>query len=494
MSREILLLVDALAREKNVDKEIVFGALELALASATKKRFQEDIDVRASVDRATGDFSFFRRWEVVKDEDIEVPSRQYKLHEALEENPDSQIGDYIEEPLGALEIGRIGAQTAKQVILQKIRDAEREQILNDFLMRKEHLVTGVIKRMERGNGIIESGRLEAMLPRDQMIPKENLRVGDRVRAYLWKIDRVSRGPQLILSRTAPEFLVKLFELEVPELEDGLIEIKAAARDPGLRAKIAVKSNDQRIDPIGTCVGMRGSRVQAVTSELAGERVDIILWNPDPAQFVINALAPAEVSSIVVDEEKHSMDIVVDEENLAQAIGRSGQNVRLASDLAGWELNIMTLEESQKKTEEETSRTRSVFMEKLDVDDEVADILVQEGFSTLEEVAYVPLSEMLEIEAFDEATVNELRSRARNALLTQAIASEEKVEHDIEDLMKVEGMDNETARLLASKGVGTQEELADYAADDLVELAGLDDERAKELIMAARAPWFAETNV
>ena len=354
-------------------------------------------------------------------------------------------------------------------------------------------MTGVIKRMERGNAIIESGRLEAMLPRDQMIPKENLRIGDRARAYLWKIDRVSRGPQLILSRTAPEFLVKLFELEVPELEDGLLEIKAAARDPGSRAKIAVKSNDQRIDPIGTCVGMRGSRVQAVTSELAGERVDIILWNPDPAQFVINALAPAEVSSIVVDEEKHSMDIVVDEENLAQAIGRSGQNVRLASELTGWELNIMTVEESQKKSEEESGRVRTTFMEKLDVDQEVADILVQEGFSTLEEVAYVPLNEMLEIEAFDEATVNELRSRARNALLTQAIASEEKVEHEIEDLMKVEGMDKETARLLASKGISTQEELADFATDDLVEMAGLDSERAKELIMAARAPWFAETN-
>ncbi len=492
MSREILLLVDALAREKNVEKEIVFGALELALASATKKRFQEDIDVRASVDRTTGEFSFFRRWQVVPDQEIEALSRQYKLHEAQEINPDMQLGEYIEEPLGGLEIGRIGAQTAKQVILQKIRDAEREQILNDFLMRKEHLVTGVIKRMERGSAIIESGRLEAMLPRDQMIPKENLRIGDRARACLWKIDRASRGPQLILSRTAPEFLVKLFELEVPELEDGLIEIKGAARDPGARAKIAVKSNDPRIDPIGTCVGMRGSRVQAVTSELAGERVDIILWNPDPAQFVINALAPAEVSSIVVDEEKHSMDIVVDEENLAQAIGRSGQNVKLASELTGWELNIMTVDESQKKTEEESGRVRAIFMEKLDVDQEVADILVLEGFSTLEEVAYVPLSEMLEVEAFDETTVNELRSRARNALLTQAIASEERVEHDIEDLMKVEGMDNDTARLLASKGIGTQEELADCATDDLVD-AGLDTERAKELIMAARAPWFAETN-
>ncbi|MGZ5144892.1 MAG: transcription termination factor NusA, partial [Burkholderiales bacterium] len=390
MSREILLLVDALSREKNVDKETVFGALELALASATKKRFNEDVEVRAVVDRANGEFSFFRRWHVVPEEEFEVPSRQYMLREAREEKPEIQLGEYIEEPLSGLEVGRIGAQTAKQVILQKIRDAEREQILNDFLSRKEHLVTGVIKRMERGNALIESGRLEAVLPRDQMIPKENLRIGDRVRAYIWKIDRAARGPQLILSRTAPEFLVKLFELEVPELEDGLLEIKAAARDPGSRAKIAVHSNDKRIDPIGTCVGMRGSRVQAVTSELAGERVDIVLWNPDPAQFVINALAPAEVSRITVDEEKHSMDIVVEEENLAQAIGRNGQNVRLAAELSGWELNIMTLEESEKKTEEESSRTKSVFIEKLDVDEEVADILVQEGFSTLEEVAYVPL--------------------------------------------------------------------------------------------------------
>ena len=493
MSREILLLVDALAREKNVDKETVFGALELALASATKKKFQEDVEIRAHVDRTTGEFSFFRRWQVVPNEEFEVPSRQYMLHEAQEEKPEIQMGEYLEEPLSGMEVGRIGAQTAKQVILQKIRDAEREQILNDFLARKESLVTGVIKRMERGNALIESGRLESVLPRDQMIPKENLRVGDRVRALIWKIDRAARGPQLILSRTAPEFIVKLFELEVPELEDGLLEIKAAARDPGSRAKIAVHSKDARIDPIGTCVGMRGSRVQAVTSELAGERVDIVLWNPDPAQFVINALAPAEVSRITVDEEKHSMDIVVEEENLAQAIGRNGQNVRLAAELTGWELNIMTLEESEKKTEEESTRTRSVFMEKLDVDEEVADILVQEGFSTLEEVAYVPLTEMLEIEAFDEATVNELRSRARNALLTQAIASEEKVEHDIEDLMKVEGMDNDTARLLASKGVSTQEELADYAMDDLVEVTGLDPERAKALIMAARAPWFAEDN-
>ena len=492
MSREILLLVDALGREKNVDKEVVFGALELALASATKKRFQEDVDVRVAIDRNTGDYEAFRRWKVVPDDTPEYNVAQMtSLEEAQEKKPDAKMDDYLEEPIEKIPFGRIGAQTAKQVILQKIRDAEREQILNDFLARKEHLVTGVIKRMERGNAIIESGRLEAVLPRDQMIPKENLRVGDRARALVWKIDRSARGPQLILSRTAPEFITRLFELEVPELEDGLLEIKAAARDPGSRAKIAVLSKDRRIDPIGTCVGMRGSRVQAVTSELAGERVDIVLWSEDPAQFVINALAPAEVSKIKVDEETHSMDIVVDEENLAQAIGRTGQNVRLASELTGWELNLMTLEESKKKSEEEAVRVKTMFMEKLDVDEEVAGILVEEGFNTLEEVAYVPLSEMQEIESFDEATVNELRSRARNALLTQAIVSEEQVEHDIEYLMKVEGMDNDTARLLAAKGVPTQEALADFATDDLVELTGFNNERAKQLIMAARAPWFAE---
>ena len=490
MSRELLLLVDALAREKNVDKNIVIGALELALASATKKRFPDDVDVRVEVDPATGEFKSFRRWQVVADEVLETPARQLTLVEASERNPEIQLEQFIEEPLPVVEFGRIGAQAAKQVILQKIRDAEREQILSDFLARDDHLITGVIKRMERGSAIIESGRVEAMLPRDQMIAKENLRPGDRVRAYLWKVDRVSRGPQIVLSRITPEFLIKLFELEVPELEDGLLEIKAAARDPGSRAKIAVKSNDPRIDPIGTCVGMRGSRVQAVTSELGGERVDIILWSADPAQFVINALAPAEVSKITVDEEKHSMDIVVDEENLAQAIGRTGQNVRLASELTGWELNLMTLEESQKKSEEESASIRNLFMEKLDVDQEVADILVQEGFGTLEEVAYVPVAEMLEIESFDEDTVNELRSRARNALLTQAIVTEEKLEHDVEDLLTLEGMDNQTARLLAEKGVITKENLADLAMDDLVELTGIDAERAKQLIMTARAPWFA----
>ena len=490
MSREILMLVDALAREKNVNRDIVFGALELALASATKKRFHDDVDVRVEIDRETGDFASFRRWLVVTDDELELPAQQLILSDAVEKNPDMQLGEYIEEPLEAVEFGRIGAQAAKQVILQKIRDAEREQILNDFLLRKEHLVTGVIKRMERGNAIIESGKIEGVLPRDQMIPKENLRIGDRVRAFLLRIDRGGRGPQLILSRIAPEFLVKLFELEVPEIEDGLLEIKAAARDPGARAKIAVKSNDQRIDPIGTCVGMRGSRVQAVTGELAGERVDIILWSADPAQFVISALAPAEVSSIVVDEEKHSMDVVVEEEQLAQTIGRSGQNVRLASELTGWELNIMTVEEAQQKNQEEFTTIRALFMEKLDVDEEVADILVQEGFSTLEEIAYVPLSEMQEIESFDEDTVTELRSRARNILLTQAIVSEEKVENETEDLLTLEGMDSPTARILAAQGVATKEALADLAVDDLIDITGMDTERAKQLIMTARAPWFA----
>jgi len=364
-------------------------------------------------------------------------------------------------------------------------------LLADFLAREEKLVTGTIKRMERGDAIIEVGRLEARLPRDQVIPKENLRVGDRVRTCLMRIDRAARGPQLVLSRTAPEFIIELFRLEVPEIEEGLLEIKSAARDPGVRAKIAVHTNDRRIDPIGTCVGMRGSRVQAVTQELAGERVDIVLWSADPAQFVIGALAPAEVSSILVDEEKHSMDVVVDEENLAIAIGRAGQNVRLASELTGWTINLMTEEESQKKTEEETAVIRQLFMEKIDVDEEVANILIQEGFSTLEEVAYVPIQEMLEIASFDEATVNELRSRARDALLVQAIASEEQAEKVDADLLHLEGMDGELAAKLAECGVKTRDDLADLAVDDLLELTDIDVERAKTLIMKARAHWFAQ---
>ncbi len=491
MSREILLLVDALAHEKNVDKEVVFSALEFALASATKKRFAEDADVRVQIDRETGEYESFRRWTLLTDDQaIENSAAQMYADDERAEGKKVSAENTFEEPLENVEFGRIGAQAAKQVILQKVREAEREKILDEFLARNEHLVTGVIKRMEKGNAIIEIGRLESLLPREQMIPKENLRIGDRVRAYLSRIERSGRGPQLILSRTAPEFITRLFELEVPEIEDGLLEIKAAARDPGLRSKIAVKANDQRLDPVGTCVGMRGSRVQAVTAELAGERVDIVLWSMDPAQFVINAMAPAEVSSIVVDEDAHSMDVVVDEEQLALAIGRNGQNVRLASELTGWTLNILTVDEAVKKNEEESTKTRQLFMDKLDVDEEVADILIEEGFTTLEEIAYVPLAEMSEIEAFDEDTINELRKRARAALLTDAIAKEEKVGEASADLLAMEGMDDETAHLLASKGVLTMEDLADLAVDDLVDLTKMDAERAKQLIMTARAPWFA----
>lgn len=487
MSREILLLVDALAHEKNVSKEVIFTALELALASATKKKHHDDADVRVSIDRETGNYETFRRWQYV-DYDL-LENSAYQIDEESEHAKGLNIGDYYEEPLESIEFGRIGAQAAKQVILQKVREAEREQILEDFLARDEKLVTGVIKRMEKGNAIIEVGRIESLLPREQMIPKENLRVGDRVRAYLSRVERGGRGPQLILSRIIPDFLVRLFELEVPEIEEGLLEIRAAARDPGLRSKIAVKSNDQRIDPVGTCVGMRGSRVQAVTGELAGERVDIVLWSMEPAQFVINAMSPAEVSSIVMDEDAHSMDVVVDEEQLALAIGRNGQNVRLASELTGWTLNILTIDEAAKKNQEEFANVTQLFMEKLDVDEEVAEILVQEGFSSLEEIAYVPLAEMNEIDAFDEDTVEELRKRARAALLTEAIAKEEKVEEAAEDLLSMEGMDDTTAHLLASKGVAKMDDLAELAVDELVELTGMDAERAKTLIMTARAPWF-----
>jgi N utilization substance protein A len=491
MSREMLLLVDALAREKNVQKEIVFGALELALASATKKKVNEEADVRVEIDRDTGIYESFRRWLVVPDGTVENPEQQISLSDARQQVEDVDLEDFVEEGIEPVDFGRIGAQAAKQVILQRIRDAEREQVLNDFLERKEHLVSGTVKRLERGNAIIEAGRVEALLPRDQMIPKENLRPGDRVRGWLMKIDRQARGPQLILSRTAPGFIVKLFELEVPEIEDGLLEIKAAARDPGVRAKIAVKSNDQRVDPIGTCVGMRGSRVTAVTNELSGERVDIIHWSADPAQFVIGALAPAEVQSILVDEEKHAMDVVVDEANLAIAIGRGGQNVRLASELTGWTINLMTVEESKEKSDSERALIRQLFVEKLDVDEEVGDILIDEGFSTLEEVAYVPIAEMLEMQAFDEATVNELRERARNALLTAAIVDEEQLDKVADDMMALEGMDTALAAKLARQGILDRDGLADLAVDELVELTGMDEAKAKALITVARAHWFAE---
>jgi N utilization substance protein A len=490
MSREVLMLADALAREKNVERDIVFEALEMALASASKKRYEEDVDIRVAIDRNTGEYETFRRWLVVPDEaGLQEPDKEILSFEAKEQIADIEVGDYIEEQVESVAFGRIGAQTAKQVILQRIRDAEREQILNDYLERGENVMTGTVKRADKNGLIIESGRVEALLRRDQMIPKENLRSGDRVRGFILKVDREARGPQIELSRTAPEFLIKLFENEVPEMEQGLLEIKGAARDPGIRAKIAVVAHDKRIDPIGTCVGVRGTRVTAVRNEVAGEAVDIVLWSEDPAQFVIGALAPAQVQSIVVDEEKHAMDVVVDEENLAIAIGRSGQNVRLASELTGWHINIMTPEESAQKTEEESEKVRALFMAKLDVDQEVADILIEEGFNSLEEVAYVPLSEMLEIDAFDEDTVNELRTRARDSLLTMELAKEERVEEVSQDLRSLEGMTTNLVARLAEGNVHTRDDLAELAVDELVEMTGVNEEDAKALIMKARAHWF-----
>jgi N utilization substance protein A len=492
--REILMTVDVLAREKNVPRDVVFGALELALAAATKKLLPEDdAEVRVAVDRETGDYEAFRRWLVVPDEaGLQEPGHQIILSDARDHDPEVEVEDYIEEQLAKQEetLGRRFAQDTKQVILQKIRDAEREQLLQEFLARGDQIVNGTIKRMDKGDMVLEIGKVEARLPRNEMIPKENLRIGDRVRAFVARIDREARGPQVIVSRTSPDFVKKLFELEVPEIEQGLLQIKSAARDPGVRAKIAVWTNDRRIDPIGTCVGMRGSRVQAVTNELAGERVDIVLWSDDPAQFVIGALAPANVSSIVVDEDKHAMDVVVDEDNLAIAIGRQGQNVRLASELTGWQINIMTAEESQSKRDGEQASVRQTFMDKLDVDEEIADILIQEGFASLDEIAYVPASELLEIEAFDEETVEELRTRARNALLTEAIAREENLGQVEPEMLELDGMDKDLAAKLAGNNIRSRDDLGELAVDELVEMTAVDEERAKTLIMAARAHWFA----
>ena len=491
MSREILLLVDALAREKNVTREVVFGALENALASAMKKRFKEDAEIRVCIDRETGSHEGFRRWLVVPDEaGLQEPDKQEMLSDAQEIISNIEVGEYIEEPLEPIEFGRIGAQAAKQAILQRIRDAEREQVLNDFLERGETIVSGTIKRMDKGDVIVETGKIEARLPRSEMIPKENLRMADRVRAYVLRVDYAARGQQVILSRTSPDFIRHLFENEVPEIEQGLLEIKAAARDPGVRAKIAVVAYDKRIDPIGTCVGMRGSRVTAVRNELGGEQVDIVLWSEDPAQFVIGALAPANVESIVVDEDRHAMDVVVDEENLPKAIGSKGQNVRLASELTGWQINIMTPEESLNRQELERSGLRATFMNKLDVDEEVADILIDEGFTGIEEIAYVPMQELLEIEAFDEDTINELRVRSRNALLTEAIAQEERLE-PAQDLLELEGVTSELAVKLSERQVHTRDDLAELSTDELAEIAGLNEEQASELIMRARAHWFEE---
>lgn len=491
MSREILLLVDALAREKNVEREVVFGALESALASAMKKRFKEGVDIRVDIDRQTGEYESFRRWLVVPDEaGLQEPEAQELYTEAQEIVPGIQIDEYIEEPLEPIEFGRIGAQAAKQAILQKIRDAEREQLLNDFLDRGENVVSGTVKRLDKGDAIIEIGKIEARLARSEMIPKENIRSGDRIRAYVLKVDYAARGQQVLLSRTAPEFITELFENEVPEIEQGLLEIKAAARDPGVRAKIAVVAYDKRIDPIGTCVGMRGSRVTAVRNELGGEQVDIVVWSDEPAQFVIGALAPAHVESILVDEDQHAMDVVVDEENLPKAIGARGQNVRLASELTGWQINIMTPEESQDRQEAEYAELRNNFIQKLDVDEEIADILINEGFTGLEEVAYVPIQELLDIEAFDEETVNELRTRARNALLTEAIAQEERVQ-TARELLDIEGIDAALVAKLAENEIVTLDDLAELAADELAELTGVTEEKASDMIMQARAHWFED---
>jgi N utilization substance protein A len=494
MSSEILMVADAVSREKGVEREVIFQALEAALSTATRKRHKEDIDVRVAIHRTTGAYDTFRRWEVLPDdtEIVEFPDKQLLLTEARKRVPDIEIGGFVEEPLEPVTFGRIAAQAAKQVIVQKVREAEREQIITNFKDRKGTLVTGVVKRLERGEAIIDLGAAEALLPKTATIPHEGLRPGDRVRAYLEDVYSTPRGPQLFLSRTAPQLVIELFKLEVPEAGEGLITIHGAARDPGLRAKIAVSTKDQRIDPIGACVGMRGMRVQSVSNELAGERVDIILWSPDPAQFVINALAPAEVQSIVVDEESHSMDVIVDETQLAQSIGRGGQNVRLASELTGWEINVMTEETASEKGATESATTVGMFMEQLGVDEIVANILVREGFTSLDDVAYVPKQELAAIEEFDEDLVEELRNRARDVLLTKAIALEEKIDmaEPAKDLLEVEGMDEHTAHLLASNGITTMEELAEQSVDELIEIEGIDAERAKVLIMAARAPWFA----
>ena len=490
MNREMLMLIDAISREKNVERDVVLGAVELALASATKKLYKGDVDIRVAMDPDTGAYETFRRWLVVPDEaGLQNPDAEEMLSDARDELADIEEGDYIEKPVESVPIGRIGAMAAKQVILQKIRDAEREMLLNDFMSRGDKIFVGTVKRMDKGDLIVESGRVEGRLKRGEMIPKENFRTGDRVRAMIMEVDLTLRGAPILLSRSAPSFMIELFRQEVPEIEQGLLEIKSCARDPGSRAKIAVHSFDKRIDPIGTCVGVRGSRVNGVTNELAGERVDIVLWSEDPAQFVIGALAPANVVSIVVDEERHAMDVVVDEENLAIAIGRGGQNVRLASELTGWRINIMTADESAQKQAEEADGIRKVFMAKLDVDQEIADILIEEGFTSLEEVAYVPLQEMLEIEAFDEDTVNELRTRAKDALLTMEIAREESVEEVSQDLRDLEGVTPELIAKLADGGVHTRDELADLATDELTDITGQTPEEATALIMLARAHWF-----
>ena len=496
MSKEILMVVDAVSNEKGVEKDIVFEAIEAALASATRRKHGEDVEVRVAIDRETGDYDTFRRWLVFDDDstELEVPDRELRLMDAVDLDENAEPGGYVEVPMESVEFGRIAAQTAKQVIVQKVREAEREQVVEEYQEREGELLSGLVKRVDRNGVYIDlGGNAEGFVARDQMVPREPVRPQDRIKALLTEVRSELRGPQLFMTRTSPRFLVELFKIEVPEVGQGLIDILGAARDPGLRAKIAVRSNDKRIDAVGACVGMRGSRVQAVSNELAGERVDIILWDDNPAQFVVNAMSPAEVVSIVVDEDSHSMDIAVEEDKLSQAIGRGGQNIRLASELTGWELNVMTAADAEEKSEAEMRELIELFSRQLDVDEEIGLILVQEGFSTIEEVAYVPTSELVEIEEFDEDIVEELRSRARDVLLTQAIVQEEKIDEaePAEDLLSLEGMDKGLAFLLASKGVVTREDLAELATDDLIEINDMDEEAAADLIMKARAHWFEE---
>mgnify|MGYP000855438015 FL=1 len=495
MSKEILMVADAVSNEKGVSRAVIFEAIESALATATKKLYnREEIDCRVSVDRDTGDYETFRVWTVVEEEEYLEEGSQFTLEQAAERDKALTIGDTWEEKIDNLEFGRIAAQTAKQVIVQKVREAEREIVISRYEDRVGELVAGTVKKVTRDNIIVDLGNnAEALLPRDQMIPRETFRIGDRLRALLTEVRSEQRGPQLFLSRTSPEMLIELFKIEVPEISEEVIEIKAAARDPGSRAKIVVSTNDGRIDPVGACVGMRGSRVQVVSNELANERIDIILWDDNPAQLVINSMAPAEVASIIVDEDSHTMDIAVEEENLAQAIGRNGQNVRLSSQLTGWTINVMSEEEAAAKQQQESSNFIELFMEKLDVDEEVSEVLVQEGFTSLEEIAYVPLDEILAIEGFDEEIANELRNRAKDALLTQAIASEENLSsaNIADDLLNLEGMDDALALALAKIGILSMEDLAEQSIDELMEIDDMDEERAGKLIMTARAPWFEE---
>ena len=495
MSKEILMVADAVSNEKGVSRSVIFEAIESALATATKKLYdKEEIGCRVSVDRDTGDYETFRVWTIVDEEEYEEEGSQFTLEQANEKDKELGIGDTWEEKIDNVEFGRIAAQTAKQVIVQKVREAEREIVISEYKDKVGELVAGTVKKVTRDNIIVDLGKnAEALLPRDQMIPRETFRIGDRMRALLTDVESEQRGPQLFLSRTSPDMLIELFKIEVPEIAEEVIEIKAAARDPGSRAKIVVTTNDGRIDPVGACVGMRGSRVQVVSNELANERIDIILWNDNPAQLVINSMAPAEVASIIVEEDSHTMDIAVEEENLAQAIGRNGQNVRLSSQLTGWTINVMSEEEAADKQQQEASSFKEMFMQQLDVEDEVGEVLVQEGFTSLEEIAYVPLDEILVIEGFDEEIANELRNRAKDALLTQAIASQEDLSsaNIADDLLNMEGMDDELALALAKKGILSMEDLAEQSIDELNDVENMDEERAGKLIMTARAPWFEE---